>query len=70
MSSKLFVPALLDGHAVLRKHRRIDLLVNNAGGQYLTPAEDITPEGFRTVIEEFVADETGKPLAEERRTRS
>jgi citronellol/citronellal dehydrogenase len=36
--------------AVLRKHRRIDLLVNNAGGQYLTPAEDITPKGFRTVI--------------------
>src|SRR5215211_2619816 len=36
--------------AVLRKHRRIHLLVNNAGGQYLTPAEDITPKGFRTVI--------------------
>jgi citronellol/citronellal dehydrogenase len=24
--------------------------VNNAGGQYLAPAEDITPKGFRTVI--------------------
>jgi hypothetical protein len=123
MSSKLFVPDLLDGHAVLRKHRRIDLLVNNAGGQYLTPAEDITPKGFRTVIRlnvkgtwlmthavatkamipesrggkipagdyfsgailtlhgardnwfgrwppHGVADETGKPLAEERRRRS
>jgi citronellol/citronellal dehydrogenase len=35
---------------VCERHRRIDLLVNNAGGQYLSPAEDITPKGFRTVI--------------------
>jgi citronellol/citronellal dehydrogenase len=42
------VDALVD--AVLARHGRIDLLVNNAGGQYLTPAEDITPKGFRTVI--------------------
>jgi citronellol/citronellal dehydrogenase len=35
---------------VLDRHGRIDLLVNNAGGQFLTPAEDITPKGFRTVI--------------------
>jgi citronellol/citronellal dehydrogenase len=35
---------------VLRTRGRIDLLVNNAGGQYLSPAEDITPKGFRTVI--------------------
>jgi citronellol/citronellal dehydrogenase len=42
------VEALVD--EVLRSHGRIDLLVNNAGGQYLTPAEDITPKGFRTVI--------------------
>src|SRR5919109_972630 len=42
------VDALVDD--VLGRHRRIDLLVNNAGGQYLTPAEDITPKGFRTVI--------------------
>jgi NAD(P)-dependent dehydrogenase (short-subunit alcohol dehydrogenase family) len=32
------------------RHGTIDLLVNNAGGQYLSPAEDITPKGFRTVI--------------------
>lgn len=42
------VAALVD--AVLADHGRIDLLLNNAGGQYLTPAEDITPKGFRTVI--------------------
>ncbi len=35
---------------VLARHERIDLLVNNAGGQYLAPAESITPKGFRTVI--------------------
>ena len=40
--------ALVDG--VLERHGRIDVLVNNAGGQYMTPAEDITPKGFRTVI--------------------
>ncbi len=42
------VHALVDG--VLERHGRIDLLVNNAGGQYMTPAEDITPKGFRTVM--------------------
>jgi citronellol/citronellal dehydrogenase len=42
------VERLVDG--VLERHGRIDLLVNNAGGQYMTPAEDITPKGFRTVI--------------------
>jgi citronellol/citronellal dehydrogenase len=36
--------------AVLERHGRIDLLVNNAGGQFLAPAESITPKGFRTVI--------------------
>jgi citronellol/citronellal dehydrogenase len=36
--------------AVLARHGQIDLLVNNAGGQFLAPAESITPKGFRTVI--------------------
>ena len=36
---------------VLERHGRIDVLVNNAGGQFLSPAEAITPKGFRTVIE-------------------
>jgi NAD(P)-dependent dehydrogenase (short-subunit alcohol dehydrogenase family) len=35
---------------VMERHGRIDLLVNNAGGQFMSPAEDITPKGFRTVI--------------------
>jgi citronellol/citronellal dehydrogenase len=42
------VEALVDD--VCKRHGRIDLLVNNAGGQYLAPAEDITPKGFRTVV--------------------
>lgn len=42
------VDALVDG--VLERHGGIDLLVNNAGGQYMTPAEDISPKGFRTVM--------------------
>lgn len=43
------VGALVDG--ALERHGRIDTLVNNAGGQFMSPAEDITPKGFRTVIE-------------------
>ena len=35
---------------VLERHPKIDLLVNNAGGQFLAPAEAISPKGFRTVI--------------------
>ena len=42
------VAALVDG--VVARHRRIDLLVNNAGGQYMAGAEDIAPKGFRTVV--------------------
>jgi citronellol/citronellal dehydrogenase len=36
---------------VLADHGQIDVLINNAGGQFLAPAESITPKGFRTVIE-------------------
>jgi citronellol/citronellal dehydrogenase len=43
------VDGFMDG--VVERHGRIDLLVNNAGGQFLSPAEAITPKGFRTVID-------------------
>jgi citronellol/citronellal dehydrogenase len=43
------VESLFDG--VLERHGRLDVLVNNAGGQFLSPAEAISPKGFRTVIE-------------------
>jgi citronellol/citronellal dehydrogenase len=42
------VDPMVDG--LLARHGQIDLLVNNAGGQFLAPAESITPKGFRTVI--------------------
>jgi citronellol/citronellal dehydrogenase len=42
------VTAFVDG--VLERHGRIDTLVNNAGGQYMTPAEDISLKGFETVV--------------------
>lgn len=42
------VDAVVD--ATLARHGQIDVLVNNAGGQFLCPAEDITPKGFRTVV--------------------
>ena len=41
------VDALLD--AVLADMERIDLLVNNAGGQFVSRAEDISYNGFRAV---------------------
>jgi len=43
------VQKLFDG--LLERHGRLDVLVNNAGGQFLAPAETISPKGFRTVIE-------------------
>jgi citronellol/citronellal dehydrogenase len=36
---------------VLERHGRLDVLVNNAGGQFMGPAEAISPKGFRTVTE-------------------
>lgn len=39
--------ALVD--AALARHGRLDVLVNNAGGQYFAPAEMIEPKGWRAV---------------------
>ena len=36
---------------ILERYERLDVLVNNAGGQFLAPAESISAKGFRTVIE-------------------
>jgi citronellol/citronellal dehydrogenase len=36
---------------VLERHGRLDVLVNNAGGQFFGPAEDVSPKGLRTVVE-------------------
>jgi citronellol/citronellal dehydrogenase len=33
----------------LDAHGRVDVLVNNAGGQFVAPAEEITPNGWRAV---------------------
>lgn len=41
------VVALVD--AVLDRFDRIDVLVNNAGGQFVAPAEQITSKGWRAV---------------------
>ena len=36
--------------AALDRHGRLDVLVNNAGGQYFVPAEAITAKGWRAVM--------------------
>lgn len=42
------VEALVDG--VLKHYGRIDVLINNAGGQFPSPAEAISPNGWFAVI--------------------
>jgi citronellol/citronellal dehydrogenase len=36
---------------LLERHGRLDALVNNAGGQFPAPAEDISPNGWRSVVD-------------------
>mgnify|MGYP002629568104 CR=1 FL=1 len=36
---------------IVSQHGRLDLLVNNAGGQFMSGAEDIRPKGWRAVID-------------------
>jgi citronellol/citronellal dehydrogenase len=43
------VAALFD--TVAQRHSRIDGLVNNAGGQFMSPAEAISPKGWHAVVE-------------------
>ncbi len=37
--------------AIVARHGRLDLLVNNAGGQFVAGAEEIRPKGWRAVID-------------------
>ncbi len=43
------VAGLMD--AVWERHGRLDVLVNNAGGQFAAPALEITPKGWHAVVE-------------------
>lgn len=43
------VAEMVDG--IVARHGGVDVLVNNAGGQFLAPAETISAKGFRTVTE-------------------
>jgi citronellol/citronellal dehydrogenase len=42
------VHEFVDG--VIERHGRVHTLVNNAGGQFMSPAEDISAKGFRAVV--------------------
>jgi citronellol/citronellal dehydrogenase len=43
------VDAALAG--IVAKHGRLDGLVNNAGGQFVAPVADMSPNGWRTVVD-------------------
>jgi NAD(P)-dependent dehydrogenase (short-subunit alcohol dehydrogenase family) len=43
------VEALFD--AVLQRFGKVDCVVNNGGGQFLSPAADISPKGWQAVID-------------------
>jgi citronellol/citronellal dehydrogenase len=36
-------------NTALERHGRVDVLLNNAGGQYMVPAEELTTKGWRAV---------------------
>lgn len=37
--------------SILEEHKRLDIVVNNAGGQFVCPAEDVSNRGFTAVME-------------------
>ncbi|MDP7428124.1 MAG: SDR family NAD(P)-dependent oxidoreductase, partial [Alphaproteobacteria bacterium] len=37
--------------AVFERYGRLDVLINNAGGQFAAPALDISPKGWRAVVD-------------------
>jgi NAD(P)-dependent dehydrogenase (short-subunit alcohol dehydrogenase family) len=37
--------------SVISEHGRLDHLVNNAAGNFVVPAENYTPNGFRTIVD-------------------
>jgi NAD(P)-dependent dehydrogenase (short-subunit alcohol dehydrogenase family) len=43
------VDALIE--STVRKFGGLDILVNNAAGNFISPAEDLSPNGFRTVVD-------------------
>jgi NAD(P)-dependent dehydrogenase (short-subunit alcohol dehydrogenase family) len=43
------VDALVAG--TVAKFGRLDILINNAAGNFISPAEDLSPNGFRTVVD-------------------
>ncbi|MDQ0382726.1 SDR family oxidoreductase [Amycolatopsis thermophila] len=43
------VQAMVD--ATVRDHGRLDILVNNAAGNFVLPAEEYTPNGWRTIVD-------------------
>ena len=43
------VAAAVDG--VVADHGRLDALVNNAAGNFVTPAEELSPNGWRAVVD-------------------
>jgi len=53
------VTAAVDG--VVAEHGRLDALVNNAAGNFVVPAEDLSPGGWRAVVDD-------RPPAARRRT--
>lgn len=43
------VAAMVDG--IWDRHGRLDVVINNAGGQFSSPAVDISPKGWAAVVE-------------------